>query len=87
MHVPYEGPGYVEEWFQSKKQELIIWPLYKDISLPDPVDVDFLAIMGGPMNIYETNLYPWLEPERFLLKSCLEQGTKMLASGAQSGGI
>ena len=78
MHVPFEGPGYVEEWFLSKGQELKIWPLYKEPVLPHPEDVDFLVIMGGTMNIYETDLYPWLETERSLLQSCLDRGTRML---------
>ena len=30
------------------------------------------------MNIYETDMYPWLEVEKSFLRSCLDRGTRML---------
>ena len=78
MHVPFEGPGLIEDWFRLKKIDLKIWHLYEDVLLPDPDEIDFLLIMGGPMNIYEHELYPWLSAEKRLLRDCLALGVKML---------
>ncbi len=78
MHVPFEGPGYIEDWFNSHGIQLIFWRLYESNKLPDPHDIDFLLIMGGPMNIYEYEKFPWLKAEKSLLKTCIAQGKKIL---------
>jgi GMP synthase (glutamine-hydrolysing) len=78
MHVPFEGPGYVEEWLGEKALSLRRWPLYENPVLPDPDDVDFLIVMGGPMNIYESEKYPWLSAEKSFLRACIEQEKKIL---------
>ena len=72
MHVPFEGPGHVEEWLSEKTFPLKIWPLNENPVLPDPDDVDFLIVMGGPMNIYEYEKYPWLSAEKSFLRTCIE---------------
>ena len=78
MHVPSEGPGYLKEWLDGKNESLTIWPLYQNPVLPDPGIVDFLIVMGGPMNIYDSENYPWLDAEKSFLRLCIEQGKKIL---------
>jgi len=78
MHVPFEGPGYLEDWCKEKGLDLRIWQLFHDAVLPDPEEVDLLIVMGGPMNIYEHEKYPWLGPEKELLTKCLAGGSRML---------
>ena len=78
MHVPFEGPGYVEDWFNSQGIRLIFWKMYESPELPDTGEVDFLLIMGGPMNIYEYGKYPWLQSEKSFIKTCILQGKKVL---------
>jgi GMP synthase-like glutamine amidotransferase len=78
MHVPFEGPGYIEDWFNSHGIQLIFWRMYKSTELPEQEEVDFLLIMGGPMNIYEYDKYPWLKAEKSFLKTCIVQGKKIL---------
>ncbi len=78
MHVSFEGPGYIDDWFNEKGIPLKIWRMYEKTELPEPEEVDFLLIMGGPMNIYEYEKYPYLKAEKHLIKTCIEQDKKVL---------
>ena len=49
-------------------------PLYEDGVLPSIKDFDCLFIMGGLMNIYEEAKYPWLAPEKALIREAIEWG-------------
>jgi GMP synthase (glutamine-hydrolysing) len=63
MHVPYEGPGIITEWIGQKNHHLKYTRFYKGDSLPDPSDVDLLLIMGGPMNVFDFHVHPWMQDE------------------------
>jgi GMP synthase-like glutamine amidotransferase len=78
MHVPFEGPGYIGDWFASRGAGLKFWKLYEEMAFPRVEDVDFLLVMGGPMNIYEYDRYPWLEPEKNLIGNCIREKKKVL---------
>ncbi|MBN1631439.1 MAG: type 1 glutamine amidotransferase [Thermoleophilia bacterium] len=47
-------------------------------TFPDPVDVDLLVVMGGPMNIYEHQAYPWLAPEKAFIAEVVRAGRAVL---------
>ncbi len=78
MHVPFEGPGYVEDFLRERNETLTRWPLYEKDALPDPEEVDFLLVMGGPMSVHDTDKFPWLEAEKSFLRSCIETGVRVL---------
>ena len=78
MHVSFEGPGYIEEWFNMQGINLKFMKMYEDVSFPEPEEVDFLLIMGGPMNIYEYEKYPWLKLEKEFIASCIRENKKVL---------
>ena len=44
-------------------------------SLPDWRPFDVIVVMGGPMGAYEDEAYPWLVPERALLRAAATAGT------------
>jgi GMP synthase-like glutamine amidotransferase len=46
--------------------------------LPDPSELDMLVIMGGPMNIYEYDVHPWLGPEKKFIRACIDRGKAVL---------
>jgi GMP synthase (glutamine-hydrolysing) len=48
--------------------------LYADDPLPELAAFDRLGIMGGPMNIYEDDTYPWLAAERALIREAIAAG-------------
>ena len=74
MNIAFEGPGYISDWIVQHGHTLEIWRLYEDKSFPDLEEVDMLVVMGGPMNIYEEERYPYLSPEKeFILASIKER--------------
>ena len=48
--------------------------LYEDGELPSIKDFGCLLIVGGPMNIYEEAKYPWLAPEKALIREAIAWG-------------
>jgi GMP synthase (glutamine-hydrolysing) len=48
--------------------------LYSGDSLPGIEDLDWLVILGGPMNIYEEERYPWLVREKRFIGDVLHEG-------------
>lgn len=68
QHVPFEDLAKIEEWAKYRGHEISRTLLFDNQELPGLDEFDWLVIMGGPMNIYEENQYPWLLREkRFIL--------------------
>jgi len=63
MHVPFEGPGLIGEWISNNKHDLRFTRFYNGDPLPDPGTLDMLIIMGGPMNVFDYHIHPWMEEE------------------------
>ena len=59
-NAPHEGPGTLLDYLQSHGHEVrIIEP--SELRRPlTPEDYDALVPLGGPMNVYETNIHPHL---------------------------
>ena len=73
-HVDVEGPGTIEEYFQNQGFELKTIELDKDDPLPrDFNGIEAVISMGGPMNVYEEDKYPFLRDEDFLLKRAIKE--------------
>jgi GMP synthase-like glutamine amidotransferase len=52
--------------------------LYAGEALPTTNDFDFLIVMGGPMNIYEYDVHPWLKAEKALIKQAISADKRVL---------
>ncbi|KCZ73688.1 GMP synthase family protein [Candidatus Methanoperedens nitroreducens] len=87
-HEPFEGLANIEVWARNRGHSITRTLLYKNEGLPQMSDVDWLIIMGGSMNIYEEDRYPWLAEEKkfiaeaiaskkFVLGVCL--GSQLIA--------
>ncbi len=63
MHVPFEGPGVMADWIRKKGHRLDYTRFYENESLPEAVEVDLLIIMGGPMNVFDFHIHPWMQEE------------------------
>ena len=64
LHVSFEGPAYIEEIADSESWTVHTCHLYEGEQPLPATDYDMLIIMGGPMNIYEEDRYPWLAHEK-----------------------
>lgn len=74
QHVPFEGLGHIGTWIKDQGHRLTLTRLYAGEQLPRPEAFDRLVILGGPMNIYEDDRYPWLARERELIREVVDTG-------------
>lgn len=74
QHVPFENPGIILDWAGKNGHGISKTLLYQNEPFPALSDFDWLVIMGGPMNIYEEDNYPWLVPEKNFIKESIDQG-------------
>ncbi|MDC7221890.1 MAG: type 1 glutamine amidotransferase [Spirochaetales bacterium] len=77
-HVPFEGPGSMADWFESKGFELAHCKLFEGDRLPLPEESDWLVVMGGPMGIADEADYSWLKEEKACIRSFIEAGKIVL---------
>ncbi|KAF5436216.1 GMP synthase - Glutamine amidotransferase [Candidatus Methanophagaceae archaeon] len=59
QHIECEGPGYLGDFLHDNGIEYEIVRMYEGEQLPDIFDV--LIVLGGPMNVYEEERYPYLK--------------------------
>ncbi|MBP7603164.1 MAG: type 1 glutamine amidotransferase [Spirochaetes bacterium] len=85
QHVPFEGPAAVKDWALERGHVLSRTALYDNESLPAMDEFDWLIVMGGPMGVYDEDMYPWLAAEkRFIGRSIAEGHTVLgICLGAQ----
>ncbi|MDF5711812.1 MAG: type 1 glutamine amidotransferase [Nostoc sp. S4] len=73
QHVPFEGLASIEQWATKKNYILSVTKFYDSDILPSVDDLDWLIVMGGPMNIYEDNKYPWLSLEKHFIAEAINK--------------
>lgn len=78
QHVEFETPGTISEWIEKRKHSLSTTNLYEKESFPELSNFDLLIIMGGPMNIYEYEKYPWLREEKTFIEGTISAGKAVL---------
>ena len=77
-HAEVDGPGSIPGILQRLGHQARGTRLYAGEPLPAPADFDALIVLGGPMNIYEHELHPWLVPEKALIRKALDSGKQLL---------
>jgi len=85
QHVAFEGLGHIGPWSTARGHQLAITRLYAGEVLPPVHDFDRLIVMGGPMNIYQEDDYPWLRSEKGLIRQAIAAGKSVvgICLGAQ----
>ncbi|MDR2134315.1 MAG: type 1 glutamine amidotransferase, partial [Treponema sp.] len=82
QHEEFETPGNILTWAAAKAYPLARTLVYSagraERSFPSPDDFDWLVIMGGSMNVYENDRYPWLDGEKELVRKAAERGKTIL---------
>ena len=78
QHVPFEGLGSIESWLRSARYEITRTPFFESTDLPDAQEVDFLIVMGGPMNVNDEIRHPWLADEQRFIRDCIQTGKPVL---------
>ncbi|MBU0677932.1 MAG: type 1 glutamine amidotransferase [Verrucomicrobia bacterium] len=78
QHVPFEDLGFISRWAEERGDTVTCTRLYAGDSLPDQDSFEWLVVMGGPMNIYEHDKYPWLVKEKAFLKDAIDNGKTVI---------
>jgi len=74
QHVPYEDLAEIESWARERGHHISGTMMFLGDSPPPLDSFDWLVIMGGPMNIYQHDLYPWLAEEKRFIRRAIASG-------------
>jgi GMP synthase-like glutamine amidotransferase len=64
QHVPVEHPGVFRDLWRERGEEWQAVELDAGEAIPDLHDFDLLVVMGGPMDVWQEDIYPWLASEK-----------------------
>lgn len=78
QHVDFEDAAGIADWAARRGHGVAATRLFAGDPLPGLKDFDFLAVMGGPMNIYEHLEHPWLEQEKLFLRRAVDADKAVL---------
>ena len=71
QHIPIEHPGVFRDFMREDGVGWRAVELDGGESIPDLGDYDALWVMGGPMDVWEDDLHPWLEAERAAIREAV----------------
>ncbi|MGJ8640251.1 MAG: type 1 glutamine amidotransferase [Opitutaceae bacterium] len=77
-HIGFEGPGAIAQWAHKCGHQLDIVLINEEHPLPPLENYDAFVFMGGPMNVYEDEQYPWLAKEKAYIRSLIESEKHVL---------
>ena len=71
QHIPVEHPGVFRDFMREDGIEWRAVELDAGESIPDLGGYDALWVMGGPMDVWEDDLHPWLAAERVAIREAV----------------
>ena len=72
QHIKIEDPGYIKDLMLADGFNLTTVELDEDEKIPDDLNkFDGMFCMGGPMDTFMEQEYPWLIQEKKRLKNLL----------------
>lgn len=91
-HVDIEGPETIAPFFEKNGYASLIIELYNGQTFPQSLkSIDAVICLGGPMNVYEEDQYPFLKEENIFIQRLLKEkipflgiclGSQLLAKAA-----
>lgn len=78
QHVPFEGLAGIRGWIERGGHTVGCTRLYAGDAFPRPDSLDLLIIMGGPMGVYDEEVYPWLKAEKAFIRAVIDAGRRVL---------
>ena len=77
-HVDNEGPGLIEPWLKGENIPYRVFNLQRESFFPRIDDWSHVVLLGGPMNVYEEDRYPFLKKEDLFIKESIQRGRTLL---------
>ncbi|MET0357465.1 MAG: amidotransferase [Cellvibrio sp.] len=78
QHIPFEDIGSLHADIEREGFSLSTTRWYKGDSAPALESFDVLIVMGGPMGVYDEDIYPWLAAEKSFIKNAIAAGKKII---------
>jgi len=78
QHVPFEDAANIATWARGHRHAVTRTRLYEDEPLPEMGEIGLLAVLGGPMNVYQYRDHPWLRKEKAFLEQAAAAGVPTL---------
>ncbi len=78
QHVEFEALGLIEPALKARGYDITCTRWYLNEQPPVLADIDCLVIMGGPMSVHDSAVYPWLKDELSYLQQALEANKPIL---------
>ncbi len=72
QHNPFEDPANIALWAEDSGHEVSGTKIYAGERLSEKADFDLLLLLGGEMNIYEEDRYPWLKEEKRFIRKVMD---------------
>lgn len=73
-NITIEGPGTIISFLDQHDIPYEIVDLSQDMNIKENIgEFGAVVVLGGPMNVYEEDRYPYLKDEKKFIKSCLDQ--------------
>jgi len=73
QHDPSEGLCSIEEWISSAGHSLTSTRFYENQNLPEISEIDWLIVMGGPMNVNDEKEFEWLADEKEFIREAIDK--------------
>lgn len=73
QHIPVEHPGIFREFLAADGIPWDAVELDAGEPIPDLAGYEALWVMGGPMDVWEEDRYPWLAPEKAAIREAVAQ--------------
>lgn len=68
QHMDDEPPGLFGDFLRERGSELDVVMLHRGETIPSLAPYDFLLVMGGAMDVWETEAHPWLLDEKAAIR-------------------
>ncbi len=85
QHVAFEYPGSIIDWATENNHSTNFTMVFDSPDFPSPQQYDMLVILGGPMGVYEEDIYPWMIFEKQCIRAAVDANKKVfgVCLGAQ----
>jgi GMP synthase-like glutamine amidotransferase len=69
QHLAAEGPGTIGDHLMAAGMSLTVVELDEGETIPTPLeDFDLMVVMGGPMDVWQEELHPWMVNEKAAIR-------------------
>lgn len=72
-HMSCQNPGIFRDYASARNIQFEEIDLYEGDSIPDLRNFDALWVMGGSMNVWEEQAFPWLQQEKRSIRAACDR--------------